>query len=156
VLFGPDAYLCKSPRPDYALGVNGAREEPARQAERFAAWARLDLEEPQGGRQHAEEPAVQGVAPARMDAGRSGDILLESRALRRMSEEARARARATREQSRRGRSRWEVLHQSAFARLHARMGTMPVIEQAKGIVMAQQGCRPEEAFDMLRRISQGT
>jgi len=31
---------------------------------------------------------------------------------------------------------------------------MPVIEQAKGIVMAQQGCGPEEAFDLLRRASQ--
>jgi hypothetical protein len=36
------------------------------------------------------------------------------------------------------------------------MDTMPVIEQAKGIVMAQQGCGPEEAFDLLRRISQRT
>jgi hypothetical protein len=31
---------------------------------------------------------------------------------------------------------------------------MPVIEQAKGIVMAREGCGPEEAFDMLRRASQ--
>jgi hypothetical protein len=29
-----------------------------------------------------------------------------------------------------------------------------VIEQAKGILMAQQGCGPEEAFDLLRRASQ--
>jgi hypothetical protein len=36
------------------------------------------------------------------------------------------------------------------------MGTMPVIEQAKGIVMAQQGCGPEEAFELLRRVSQRT
>jgi hypothetical protein len=33
---------------------------------------------------------------------------------------------------------------------------MAVIEQAKGIVMAQQECRPEEAFEVLRRISQHT
>ena len=33
---------------------------------------------------------------------------------------------------------------------------MPVIEQAKGIVMAQQGCGPEEAFELLRRVSQRT
>jgi len=33
---------------------------------------------------------------------------------------------------------------------------MPVIEQAKGIVMAQQECGPEEAFDLLRRVSQRT
>jgi hypothetical protein len=31
---------------------------------------------------------------------------------------------------------------------------MPVIEQAKGIVMAQSGCDPEAAFDLLRRASQ--
>jgi ANTAR domain len=36
------------------------------------------------------------------------------------------------------------------------MSTMPVIEQAKGIVMAQQGCGPEEAFELLRRVSQRT
>jgi AmiR/NasT family two-component response regulator len=48
------------------------------------------------------------------------------------------------------------LHDSAFARLQAKMGSMPVIEQAKGIVMAQQGCGPEEAFELLRRVSQRT
>jgi len=42
----------------------------------------------------------------------------------------------------------------AFARLQARMGTIPVIEQAKGIIMAQQRRGPEEAFDLLRRASQ--
>ena len=31
---------------------------------------------------------------------------------------------------------------------------MPVIEQAKGILMAQHGCGPEEAFDLLRQGSQ--
>jgi hypothetical protein len=29
-----------------------------------------------------------------------------------------------------------------------------VIEQAKGILMAQHGCGPEEAFDLLRQASQ--
>ena len=36
----------------------------------------------------------------------------------------------------------------------ARLDTAPVIEQAKGILMAQQGCGPDEAFDLLRRASQ--
>ena len=36
----------------------------------------------------------------------------------------------------------------------AGLESMPVIEQAKGIVMAQQRCGPEEAFDLLRRASQ--
>ena len=79
---------------------------------------------------------------------------LESRALRLLSAEARARARTTRHQVRLGRSRREARGEPAFARLQSRLATMPVIEQAKGIVMAQQGCRPEEAFDLLRRASQ--
>lgn len=32
--------------------------------------------------------------------------------------------------------------------------TFPVIEQAKGVLVATQGCDPEEAFDRLRRASQ--
>jgi anti-anti-sigma factor len=40
------------------------------------------------------------------------------------------------------------------ARLRAQLNTMPVVEQAKGIVMAQQGCGPAEAFAVLRRASQ--
>ncbi len=31
---------------------------------------------------------------------------------------------------------------------------MPVIEQAKGVLMAQHRCGPDEAFDLLRRASQ--
>jgi hypothetical protein len=81
---------------------------------------------------------------------------LESRALRLLSEQARARARTTRHQVRLGRSRREERGKPAFARLQARMATMPVIEQAKGIVMAQQRCGPEEAFDVLRQASQRT
>lgn len=47
-----------------------------------------------------------------------------------------------------------MLYHSAFARLQAKLDTMPVVEQAKGILMAQEGCGPEEAFDLLRRASQ--
>jgi ANTAR domain-containing protein/GAF domain-containing protein len=36
----------------------------------------------------------------------------------------------------------------------AQLDTTPVIEQAKGMLMAQQGCGPDEAFDLLRRASQ--
>jgi GAF domain-containing protein len=47
------------------------------------------------------------------------------------------------------------------AKMHAEqmegaMRTRAVIEQAKGIVMAQQRCTPEEAFDILVRLSQST
>jgi hypothetical protein len=79
---------------------------------------------------------------------------LESRAIRQLSEEARARARTTRHKVRLSRSRREERGEPAFNRLQSRLATMPVIEQAKGIVMAQQGCGPEEAFDLLRRASQ--
>lgn len=35
-----------------------------------------------------------------------------------------------------------------------RLQTMPVIEQAKGILMAESNCSPDEAFAMLRAASQ--
>ena len=90
------------------------------------------------------------------DAARFQALWAQSRALVLASEQARARVEATREQILRGRSRREVLHDSAFARLAAKQETMPVIEQAKGIVMAQRRCGPEEAFDVLRQVSQRT
>jgi len=77
---------------------------------------------------------------------------LEGSALR--LEENCARMQITRQQIRDGRTRRELLHSSAYARLEARLETMPVIEQAKGILMAQTGCGAEQAFDMLRRASQ--
>jgi ANTAR domain-containing protein len=58
------------------------------------------------------------------------------------------------EQIRRPMPRKELLGRSDYARLQARMQTMPVIEQAKGILMAQSRCGPEAAFDLLRRASQ--
>ena len=80
----------------------------------------------------------------------------ESRALRELSEQARASARMIRDQIRRGGSYREMLHRSAFARLQARQETLAVIEQAKGIIMAQERCGSDEAFDLLRRVSQRT
>jgi hypothetical protein len=46
------------------------------------------------------------------------------------------------------------LRYSAYARLQARVASMPVIEQAKGIIMAECGWPEEQAFDALRRASQ--
>src|SRR5215472_5474232 len=46
------------------------------------------------------------------------------------------------------------LRYSAHARLQARLKSMPVIEQAKGIIMAQSGWPEDRAFDALRRASQ--
>jgi ANTAR domain len=90
----------------------------------------------------------------RVHAGRLEATWRESRALGLPAAQAIARARATREQILQGRSQREILHESAFARLQAQMGTIAVIEQAKGIIMAQQRCGPEEAFGVLRRTSQ--
>jgi hypothetical protein len=86
---------------------------------------------------------------SRLDAAR-----LEFDAQTRRFEDLRARLQATVDQVRKGRPQRQVLHDSAFARLQARLDTMPVIEQAKGILMAQHRCGPEEAFDLLRRASQ--
>jgi hypothetical protein len=48
----------------------------------------------------------------------------------------------------------ERLRYSAYARLQARLASMPVIEQAKGIIMAQCSWPEDQAFDALRRASQ--
>jgi len=91
-----------------------------------------------------------------LDPERMQARLRESRALKQTAEEVIARVRATRDQILRGRSQREILHGSAFARLQARQETMAMIEQAKGIIMAQQRCGPEQAFDLLRQVSQRT
>lgn len=92
-----------------------------------------------------EDPAssVAGVL------GRSHDVL-------RVACDMAERVAATRENLRQHRSETssESLRNSEFARLFKRVSTMPVIEQAKGILMYYERCSPAEAFDMLRRASQ--
>jgi AmiR/NasT family two-component response regulator len=73
--------------------------------------------------------------------------------LRRL-EKTRTHLQETKEQVQAGRSARELMRESAYARLQARLVSLPVIEQAKGILIAQTGCGPEEAFDLLRRASQ--
>ena len=99
-----------------------------------------------------------------MDAGPDDPVLtaasrlsaaqLEFNAQSRRFEDAKARLQVTFDQLRSGRPRREMLRDSALARLQAKLDTMPVIEQAKGILMAQNRCGPQEAFDLLRRASQ--
>ena len=91
-----------------------------------------------------------------MDADHSEAMRREFHAQVRRFEEAKARLQATLDQIKQGRPQWEILHDSAIARLQARLDSMPVIEQAKGILMAQRRCGPDEAFDLLRRASQYT
>ena len=86
---------------------------------------------------------------SRLDAAR-----LEFETQARRFQDVRTRLQATLDRIQRGRPQREVLHHSAFARLQARLETMPVIEQAKGVLMAQFGYDEDEAFDMLRRASQ--
>ena len=88
------------------------------------------------------------------DAARVAAALLEFDAQVLRFEQAKAQLQATLDQVRNGRPQREILHHSAFARLQARLESMPVIEQAKGILMAQHHCGPDEAFDLLRRASQ--
>ena len=48
----------------------------------------------------------------------------------------------------------ELPEVSPLARLRAQFASMAVIEQAKGVLIAQRGCDPDEAFNLLRRASQ--
>ena len=79
---------------------------------------------------------------------------LESGTLAQRLEQATARSRAITLEIEQGQPQWQRLRDSAFARLRARLDSMPVIEQAKGVLMAQNRCGPDEAFDLLRRASQ--
>ena len=74
-------------------------------------------------------------------------VLAEARAARLTSAQARRRRRS----SPAGR---DLMRQSEHARLLARLESLPVIEQAKGIIMAQSHCGNAQAFDLLRRASQ--
>jgi ANTAR domain len=53
-----------------------------------------------------------------------------------------------------GNAKPDRVQHSAYARLQAQLESMPVIEQAKGIIMARYGWAEDEAFDALRRASQ--
>jgi hypothetical protein len=78
---------------------------------------------------------------------RTIQALAQAQAARRASAEARRQRQSS--------PAWrDLMHQSEHARLLARLDTMPVIEQAKGIIMAQSRCAEGQAFDLLRRASQ--
>jgi hypothetical protein len=125
--------------------LSAAAEETARE------WRRAAGGEGHGGGTTVD-PGAAGPAPA--GATSMAAMRLKSEALAQRLEQARASARETIAQIRQGRPQREVLSHSVMARLRARLDTMPVIEQAKGIIIAQSHCRPDEAFDLLRRASQ--
>lgn len=82
---------------------------------------------------------------------RASEAQQAAAALAQLTRARRQAARAAREPAV---TRAELIRESQIARLLARLQTMPVIEQAKGILMAHSGCTPEAAFDMLRQASQ--
>lgn len=88
------------------------------------------------------------------EAGPPAAERLDHAALAQRLEQATARSRAIMHEIEQGQPQWQRLHDSAFARLRTRLDSMPVIEQAKGVLMAQHRCGPDEAFDLLRRASQ--
>ena len=77
----------------------------------------------------------------------TAQVLTAAQAARRASAEARRQRRS----SPAGRY---LMQRSQYARLLARLESMPVIEQAKGIIMAQSHCGDAQAFDLLRHASQ--
>jgi hypothetical protein len=91
--------------------------------------------------------------PQRGDAGRPQTVQAGLDVRRRL-EQAWARSQELMDQIEKGRTQREILHDSAMARLNTRLASMPVIEQAKGVLMAQQRCGPDAAFELLRRASQ--
>jgi ANTAR domain len=91
--------------------------------------------------------------PQRGDAGRPQTVQAGLDVRRRL-EQAWARSQELMDQIEKGRSERELLRDSVIARLSARLASMPVIEQAKGVLMAQQRCGPDAAFELLRRASQ--
>jgi hypothetical protein len=72
------------------------------------------------------------------------------------AEVARTRLSVTRELMAGARSERQIQHTLALARLNAHLESLPVIEQAKGVLMAQAGCEADEAFKILRRASRRT
>jgi len=78
---------------------------------------------------------------------RTTDVLTKAQSVRRTSEQARRQRRSSP-------AGQDLIRRSEHARLLARLETMPVIEQAKGIIMAQSHCGDVQAFDLLRRASQ--
>jgi ANTAR domain len=117
----------------------------------------MDTRRPQAGAGHVPnqdpitvtDPVAEGTISERIAAVRS-ELAANAERL----SQTRGRLQATRQTLARGRSQRQQLHDLVFARLLAQLETMPTIEQAKGILIAQTGCGPDQAFGMLREASQ--
>jgi len=95
------------------------------------------------------ETAAEGTLSERVAVVRS-ELIANAERL----SQARGQLRETRQSIAQGRSRRQQLHDLVIARLLAQLESMPTIEQAKGILIAQTGCDPDAAFGMLREASQ--
>jgi len=134
-----------------------ARDRRAAACDRQAALAdrRTAAEDRSVQAAHREQAAIeraqQVMAPAATGPGGAEQLYARVRS-------AHAQAQALCQQARAMQAafppRQDVLRRSGHARLLARLETMPVIEQAKGIIMSQSGCEEQEAFELLRRASQ--
>jgi hypothetical protein len=107
----------------------------------------------------ASRGAVELYAQAQAARRRSRALAARHRAAQHMTAETLQLINAARDRTEQIRESWLAAsagsqRYSAYARLQARLASMPVIEQAKGIIMAQCGWPEDQAFDALRRASQ--
>jgi len=98
-------------------------------------------------------------ASARRARGRAEETVRRTAAMQLSFHATRQRYQQAWARSNRIREPWlsaqdDRLTYSAYARLQARLASLSVIEQAKGVVMAHCGWNADQAFDALRRISQ--
>ena len=134
-----------------------ARDRRAAACDRRAALAdrRTAAEDRSVQAAHREQAAIeraqQVTAPAATGPGGAEQLYARVRSAH---SQAQALCQQAREMQAAFPPRQEVLRRSGHARLLARLETMPVIEQAKGIIMSQSGCGEQDAFELLRRASQ--
>ena len=125
-------------------------------------------EAPEPPETHLAEPGPEGpqdgarggidAVPHRPDPKELADRLMLAQADTRANAE---RLSESRQRLTEVRTRWQTQrtlrqasHDSAYARLLARFQSQPVIEQAKGVLMAESHCSADEAFEILRKASQ--
>ena len=125
--------------------------------------ARLRLVESAPGTAEPPTPLSRSLAlQANSSATRAQSRALRARSVallgRARSARTAASATAGRSHALRAAFDWQLdarlLPESALARMRPQLETMPIIEQAKGILIARTGCDPSEAFDQLRAASQ--
>jgi hypothetical protein len=160
--------------PDSSIGLTRNRatlpESEQQQTANGTGWQRWGLsvrgvgdygESMAAGRGGMDSQPDALYAQAQAARGQSKDLAVRNQAVQRDIAEILGRIHAARDRAERVHELWLAAHPgadrlrySAHARLQARLASMPVIEQAKGIIMAQLGWTDDQAFDALRRASQ--